>query len=96
MSVCRKNLQYAQKLQKYYYNNHTKSKSYDLGDKVWLISKYIKTKQNRKLEFKFFRPFRIMQLVRNQAYKLELSKRWSIYDIFYVSCWNRIPVERGG
>ena len=57
MSVCRKNLQHAQKLQKRAHNNGMNPKSYVLGDKVWLNSKYIKTKQNRKLEAKFFKVF---------------------------------------
>ena len=52
--------------------------------KVWLNSKYIRTKQNRKLEAKFFGPFWVLHLVGKQAYKLELSKKWQIYDVFYV------------
>ena len=63
MIVCRKNLQHAQILQKQAHNESTKPKSYVLGDKVWLNSKYIKTKRNRKLEAKFFGPFRVLQPV---------------------------------
>ena len=48
-------------------------------------SKYIKTKQNRKLEAKFFELFRVLHLVGKQAYKLELPKKERIHDIFYVS-----------
>ncbi len=72
--VCRENLQHAQELQ-----------SYAPGEKVWLNSKYIKTKQNRKLEAKFFGPFRVLHSVRKQAYKLELPKKWKIHVIFHVS-----------
>ena len=57
MSVYRKNLQHAHELQKRYHNKHAKPKSYTPSDKVWLNSKYIKAKQNRKLEYKFFGPF---------------------------------------
>ena len=63
---------------------YAKPKSYAPGDKVWLNSKYIKTKQNRKLEFQFFGPFQVLHLVAKQAYKLELSKRWRIYDVFHI------------
>ena len=42
--VCRKNLHYAQKLQKRAHNKGVKPKNYAPGDKVWLNSKYIKTK----------------------------------------------------
>ena len=62
-----------------------KPKSYSPGDKVWLNSKYIKTKQNRKLEAKFFGPFRVLHLVGKQAYKLELPKKWRIPDVFHMS-----------
>ena len=48
-------------------------------------SKYIKTKQNRKLEAKFFRPFRVLHPVGKQANKLELPKKWKVHDVFHVS-----------
>ena len=42
------------------------------------------------MEAKFFGPFRVFYPVRKQAYKLELSRKWKIYDVFYVSLleWN--------
>ncbi len=52
-TVCRKNLQHAQELQKQYYDKYAKPRSYAPGEKIWLNSKYIKTKQDRKLEAKF-------------------------------------------
>ena len=64
MTVCQENLHYAQKLQKQAYNKSIKSKSYALGDKVWLNNKYLKTKQNQKLEAKFFRLFQFLHPVR--------------------------------
>ena len=63
MIICQKNLYYAQKLQKRAYNKGVKPSSYTFNDKVWLNSKQIKTKQNRKLEAKFFGPFRVFHLV---------------------------------
>lgn len=69
------NIQHALELQKCYHDKHGKPKSYASEDKVWLNNKYIKTKQNRKLEFKFFEPFQILHPVGKQAYKLELPKR---------------------
>ena len=85
MIVCRKNLYQAQELQKQANNKATKPKSYAFGDKVWLNSKYVKTKRNQKLEAKFFGPFRVLHPVRKQAYKLELLWKWKIHDIFHVS-----------
>ena len=75
MTVCRENLHHAQKLQKQAHNKGVKPKSYALGDKVWLNSKYLKTKQNRKLEAKFFGPFWVLHPIGKQAYKLELPKK---------------------
>ena len=56
-----------------------------MGDKVWLNSKYIKTKQNWKLEIKFFELFQVLHLVGEQAYKLEQPKKWRIHDVFHMS-----------
>ncbi len=85
MVVCKENLQYTQELQKQYHDKHAKPRSYTPGDKVWLNSKYIKTKRNWKLKTKSFGPFRILYLVGKQPYKLELPKKWKIHDVFHVS-----------
>ena len=57
MTICHKNIYYAQKVQKQAYNKGINIKNYAQEDKIWLNSKYIKTKQNQKLEAKFFGPF---------------------------------------
>ena len=85
MIIYWENLYYAQELQKRTHDKEVKLWSYILSKKVWLNSKYIKTKQNRKLEAKFFGPFRVFYLVGKQIYKLELSRNWKIHDVFYVS-----------
>ena len=58
-------------------------------------SKYIKTKRNRKLEAKFFGPFRVLHPVGKQAYKLELPKKWRIYDVFHVSLLEQDTTRKG-
>ena len=85
MTVCRENLHHAQELQKRAHDKGVKPRSYAPGDKVWLNSKYIKTKRNWKLEAKFFGPFQVLHPVGKQAYKLELPKRWRIHNVFHVS-----------
>ena len=84
MAAYRENLQHAQELQKRAHDKGTKLRSYVSSEKVWLNSKYIKIKRNRKLEAKFFGHFRVLHLVDSQAYKLEVPKRWSVYDVFYM------------
>ena len=66
------------------HNKGVKLRSYAPNEKIWLNNKYIKTKRNRKLEVKFFGPFRVLHPVGKQAYKLEFSIKWRIYDVFYV------------
>ena len=73
--VCRENLHHAHELQKQAYDKSVKPRSYAPSDKVWLNSKYIKTKRNQKLEAKFFGPFRVFHPIGKQAYKLELSRK---------------------
>ena len=85
INICQQNLLYAQKLQKRAHDKGVKPRSYALGEKVWLNSKYIKTKQNQKLEVKFFGVFRILHHVGKQAYKLDLPTKYKIYDVFHVS-----------
>ncbi len=67
MIVYRENFQFAQELQKWYHNKHVKPRSYASGETVWLNSKYIKIKWNRKLEAKFFELFKVLHPVGKQA-----------------------------
>ena len=53
MAACQQNLHHTQKLYKRVYNKEVKPQSYAPGKKVWLNSKYLKTKQNCKLKAKF-------------------------------------------
>ena len=64
MIVYCENFYYAQELQKRAHDKGVKPRSYAPSKKVWLNSKYIKTKRNRKFEAKFFEPFWVLHLVR--------------------------------
>ena len=91
MIVCRKNLYHAQEFQKWAHNKSVKPGNYVPGDKVWLNSKYIKTKQKRKLEAKFFELFQVLYLVGRQAYKLELPRK--LFSTCY--CWSKTLSKKG-
>ena len=60
MIVCQENLHHAQELLKRTHDKRVKPRSYTSSEKVWLNSKYIKTKRNQKLEVKFFGPFQVL------------------------------------
>ena len=53
IEVCCQNLLHAKELQKRAHDKEVKNRSYALGKKVRLNSKYIKTKMNKKLKSKF-------------------------------------------
>ena len=95
MIVCRKNLHHAQELQKWGHDKGVKPQSYAPGNKVWLNSKYIKTKRNQKLEAKFFGLFRVLYPVGKQVYKLELLKNRKIHDVFHVSLLEQDTTRKG-
>ncbi len=75
MTICQENFHHAQELQKQANDKDVKPRSYAPGNKIWLNSKYIQTKQNRKLKAKFFGPCRVLYPVGKQAYKLGLPKK---------------------
>ncbi len=95
IEVCCQNLFHGQELQKRAHDKGVKSRSYAPGEKVWLNSKYIKTKRNKKLESKFFGPFRVLLAVGKQAYKLELPTKWKIHDVFHVSLLKQDTTRKG-
>ena len=63
MAACQQNLHHTQELQNQAHNKSVKPQSYTPGNKVWLSSKHLKTKQNRKLEAKFLSLFRVLHPV---------------------------------
>lgn len=50
-----------------------------------LRGKNIRTKRNRKLEWKQFGPFEVVEKLGSQAYRLAIPKHWRIHDTFHVS-----------
>ena len=95
MTVCKENLHHTQELRNRAHDIGVKPKSYAPSNKVWLNSKYIKTKRNGKLEAKFFGPFRVLHPVEKQAYKLELPKKLRIHETFHVSLLEQDTTRKG-
>ena len=63
MTLCQQNFRHAQELQKQAHDKGVKPQSYAPGDKVWLNSKHLKTKRNRKRKAKFLGPFWVLHPV---------------------------------
>ena len=95
ITVCQQNLYHVQELQKWAHNKEVKPQSYVPGNKVWLSSKYLKTKQNCKLKAKFFSLFWVLYLVGKQAYKFKLPKKWRIYIIFHLLLLKQNTTKKG-
>ena len=57
IEICYQNLLHTQELQKRAHDKGVKSRSYVLSKKIWLNSKYSKTKSIKKFKSKFFRLF---------------------------------------
>lgn len=78
------NILHAQKFQKYINDKSVKPRSYALGEKNQLNSKYIKIKHNLKLQTKFFHLFKVLHQVGKQAYKLEFQVKEKIHDVIHI------------
>ena len=77
----------AAKSQFKYYNEKHLSKSYKVGDQVWLSGRNTQTTRPAKtLDYKDHGPFTIEKCISLHAYKLELPSAFhNIYDVFHVS-----------
>ena len=84
ITIYYENLYHTQKLQTQIHNKSVKPKSYALDNKIWLNTKYLKTKQNRKLKVKFFGSFWVIYPVGKEVYKLKLLKKWRIHNVFHM------------
>ena len=56
------------------------------GDKVYLNSKNIESIcPSKKLDYKYYEPFKIEEPIGKQTYRLKLPKKMKIHDVFHVS-----------
>ena len=96
MDLCKANLRGAQVSQARYHNKATKDRVYSPGESVWLDGMHFNTKTNRKLEHKFLGPFKVIEPISKQAYRIQLPPRWRIHDDFHVSLLEKNGTKKGG
>ena len=75
-----------QEYQKKYYDKRWWNIMFKSEQKVWLYIKNIFIKKFlQKLDWLHYEFYKILKQIKNQVYKLELSKTLNIHNIFYVS-----------
>src|ERR1700736_6308236 len=78
--------QAASRMKEQYDKKRAESRSFNIGDKVWLEGTNIRTKRPmKKLDDKRFGPFEILEKIGYSAYKLSLPKSWKQYPVFNES-----------
>jgi hypothetical protein len=82
-----KRLDHARKTQAKYADRKTTPMTYGKGDQVWLAARNIHTiRPCKKLDFKHFGPFEVLDAVGAQAYRLDLKGTLTgIHNVFHVS-----------
>jgi hypothetical protein len=83
------NLRKAQSRQKSYADRARSSRSFEVGDRVWLRVRprksTLSTGKYSKLSPRYCGPFRVLKRIGEVAYKLELPDHVRVHDVFHVS-----------
>jgi len=87
LEVAIKNITDAQTNQAKYANQHRRVVTFQVGDQVMLSTDDIKPKDQRakKLLAKWIGPFKVIAIVNNVSYRIELPKTMRIHNVFHVS-----------
>ena len=92
----REHLKVAMERATYFANqNRRPTPNWNVGDKVYLNTKNIKTKRpTKKFDWKNYGPFTIIEKVKSHAYKLELPDTMDIHNVFHVNLLSKEHPDR--
>ena len=72
--------------QKKYYDQKHRDVQFAVGDSVLLSTQNVRLKGiPRKLQWKFCGPYKVLEKIGTQAYRLKLHDSWRIHPVFHVS-----------
>jgi hypothetical protein len=83
----RTELSFVQKMHKKYYDQkRLKGPTFSEGDMVLLATKNINTKRpNKKLDYKYIGPYKVLEKISENNYKLDLPPKVRLHPIFHIS-----------
>jgi hypothetical protein len=87
LSFARKCLIAAQQRQKAFANKNRVEKTFKIGDKVLLSTKYLSlklSKKSRKLLPKWIGPLKVVQVMAPVAYESKMNPGWRVHPVFHV------------
>ena len=80
------NIKLAQNHQAKFYDARHKPIEFQRGDRVWLLSRNIRTeRRNKKLDWKRLGPYTVIERIGTQAYRLDLLRTMKIHPVFHIS-----------
>ena len=79
-----------------YYNSKHVAREYNVGDSVYLNSKNINsTRSTKKLDWKFYGPYKIIDRIGKVAIRLDLPATIKIHNVFHVSLLEPCDQSKG-
>ncbi|GAX81110.1 hypothetical protein CEUSTIGMA_g8544.t1 [Chlamydomonas eustigma] len=70
-------------------NKHRREHTFQVDDKVWLAASHVRLPHaltaKRKLQPRYYGPFRVTKVVSDVAYKLELPPHFKIHPVIHIS-----------